>query len=350
MKISIITPAYNAANYIDQMIESVLIQKVNLELIIVNDGSKDDTLSICNTYSENYSNVIIINSINFGAGHARNLGIEKATGDFLIFLDSDDLLLYNALTEELMSYLESAAQNDVDIIYTTKCKTDMNLEGRITESIPEKNILDHFPRLEFWTCIYSKDFLLSKNIRFFEYKQQDIESAFRFRAFSAANRIDIKPNIKFILQRDNPNSNTHTFNYYKLFSIKALVYLELLKENKEYYHNQDSLFLTRVVLDCTYNLIKLVEKKGLSTDVNYETIELLVEKVNELHIFKYLKKGKFIQFLKDYYKISIIKFSMKNIEKVSCVDIADDISVETSQQFKLDTTDNILFKLKRIKV
>lgn len=101
--LQIIIPAYNVEKYIEECIESVLNQKTKYKILIViiNDGSTDKTLSIIKKY-EKYQNIKIINQKNTGISEARNRGIEKIYAKYLMFLDSDDILLENAI-ENLMS-------------------------------------------------------------------------------------------------------------------------------------------------------------------------------------------------------------------------------------------------------
>jgi glycosyltransferase involved in cell wall biosynthesis len=89
--ISIIIPVYNAGEYLSQCIESVLNQTfTNWELILVNDGSVDNSLQICNFFKERDDRIIIIDKKNEGVGKARNDGILKARGIYLCFIDADD--------------------------------------------------------------------------------------------------------------------------------------------------------------------------------------------------------------------------------------------------------------------
>lgn len=88
---SIIIPIYNTADYIKQAIDSVLVQDYdNYELILVNDGSKDQSLDICLEYTERYPHISLIHKHNSGISDSRNLAIKIAKGDYLLFLDSDD--------------------------------------------------------------------------------------------------------------------------------------------------------------------------------------------------------------------------------------------------------------------
>lgn len=90
MKYSIIIPVYNAEKYLDECIESVLRQNADLELILVDDGSTDKSGEICERYKKD--NVLVYHIENSGPGRARNFGVEKATGEFLMFMDADDYL------------------------------------------------------------------------------------------------------------------------------------------------------------------------------------------------------------------------------------------------------------------
>ncbi len=97
IKYSIIIPIYNASKYLRNTLDSIVKQKFdNYEVILVNDGSTDDSLDICNEYKEKYSNFKVITIENSGSGIARNTGIKEAKGEFLYFPDSDDILVEDA--------------------------------------------------------------------------------------------------------------------------------------------------------------------------------------------------------------------------------------------------------------
>lgn len=96
-KVSIIVPVYNAAQYLEECIESIINQDYpQIELILVNDGSKDNSLEICRRYESD--KVIVINKINEGVSKARNDGIDAATGEYISFVDADDTLPSNCLS------------------------------------------------------------------------------------------------------------------------------------------------------------------------------------------------------------------------------------------------------------
>ena len=89
--ISVIVPVYNTVNYVRYCVESILSQTMkDFELILVDDGSSDGSEKICDEYSKNNLNVISLHQKNKGVSAARNLGIEMASGDYIVFVDSDD--------------------------------------------------------------------------------------------------------------------------------------------------------------------------------------------------------------------------------------------------------------------
>ena len=91
IKISVIIPVYNVEKYLNECVDSVLNQTYrNIEVILVDDGSPDNTPDICDEYSKNDKRVNVIHKINGGLSSARNAGIDVMTGDYFIFLDSDD--------------------------------------------------------------------------------------------------------------------------------------------------------------------------------------------------------------------------------------------------------------------
>lgn len=92
-KISVIIPVYNVEKYLKQCLDSVISQSYsNLEIILINDGSNDSSLSICREYEIIDERVVVINKKNGGLSDARNVGLDIATGNYIFFLDSDDFL------------------------------------------------------------------------------------------------------------------------------------------------------------------------------------------------------------------------------------------------------------------
>ena len=90
-KITVIIPVYNTARYLDRCIGSVVSQTYkNLEIILVDDGSTDDSYEICKRWEEKDQRILLIHKENGGQSSARNLALDIATGDYIAFVDSDD--------------------------------------------------------------------------------------------------------------------------------------------------------------------------------------------------------------------------------------------------------------------
>jgi Glycosyltransferases, probably involved in cell wall biogenesis len=98
LKFSIIIPVYNAENYLEQCLDGILTQIYrNIEVILVNDGSKDKSGSICDKYVEKDSRFHVVHKDNQGVSSARNTGLDMATGDYIMFVDSDDWIEKDAI-------------------------------------------------------------------------------------------------------------------------------------------------------------------------------------------------------------------------------------------------------------
>lgn len=129
-KVSVIIPAYNAQLTIERTLDSVFNQTYSaLEVIVVNDGSTDQTLNILENYGDRIN---LISTVNKGVSHARNLGLKHASGDYIQYLDSDDLLM----PAKIQQQVDALLTNDADIAYGNWQKfTEVNGEILIKETI-----------------------------------------------------------------------------------------------------------------------------------------------------------------------------------------------------------------------
>jgi glycosyltransferase involved in cell wall biosynthesis len=131
-KISIIVPIYNSGKFVTRCIESILNQTyVNFELILVDDGSTDQSHSICKEYECNDHRIRVFQQENSGASEARNLGLEKITGEYLMFVDSDDYIEPNML--EVL--IKTADQESADFVMCGLVVDIYDKEGRIESSV-----------------------------------------------------------------------------------------------------------------------------------------------------------------------------------------------------------------------
>lgn len=99
VKVSVIIPAYNVEKYLAECVNSVLSQNIDKEILIIDDGSTDNTLSLANSFAEKYPEIKVFTEENSGQSTARNVGLKHATGEYVLFLDADDYLLEGVLDE-----------------------------------------------------------------------------------------------------------------------------------------------------------------------------------------------------------------------------------------------------------
>ena len=113
--LSIIIPLYNCEKYIKQCLDTIFRQEMNesdFEVIVIDDGSKDSGYSLASEYAKRYQNIIVIKQENQGVACARNNALEKATGDYVTFVDADDMLVSGSLS----TLIKIAVENKADIV------------------------------------------------------------------------------------------------------------------------------------------------------------------------------------------------------------------------------------------
>lgn len=163
--ISIIIPVYNAEKELKKCVESILRQtQKNIEIILIDDGSADASLSICQKYAEGDCRVKVVHQKNAGVSAARNAGIEMATGQYIGFVDSDDWIAPE-MYERLLSEAERTG-SDVVMCDATTVYDDGRTQADTITQLSENRILkksDFTPSLllemagSAWRCIYKND-------------------------------------------------------------------------------------------------------------------------------------------------------------------------------------------------
>lgn len=154
-KISVIVPVYNTEKYLHRCIDSILTQTfTDFELLLINDGSKDNSGAICDEYAAKDSRVRVFHKENGGASSARNVGLENAKGEWVTFVDSDDALQQNALD---LLYKSTSSYDAV--IANTKLDEIISGEKWI------RLLLDCKTRCELWGGLYKRNQLLDKSIK-----------------------------------------------------------------------------------------------------------------------------------------------------------------------------------------
>ena len=184
-KVSVIVPVYNVEKYLEKCLESIIKQTYeNLEIIIVDDGSTDNSLHICRKWDKRDPRITIIHKENEGLGFARNTGLQHASGDYILFIDSDDFISNN-MVEKLYDNLKNAEADTVYcglnryfsdehiIQYPPKCGKQIYLQDEVIDkvllemigTIPNEKE-DMNMEVSVWHSLYSMDIIRKYNVLF----------------------------------------------------------------------------------------------------------------------------------------------------------------------------------------
>lgn len=277
IKVSIIIPVYGVEKYIRQCIESVLNQTYkNIEVIVVNDGTKDNSMKIIEEYIRD-NRIKIINKENGGLSSARNRGIEEATGKYIFFVDSDDWLENNTI-EELINNLEDEEILECNFfIYDeiTNIKERNKLKISNYEVHKEKQFYEPL-EMVVWNKLYNRKFLNDNNIRFLEgVIHEDVE-------FTIKTFVKVKK-VKYI--------NEYVYNY-RINRKNSIMY----KVKKKEYKEQSKESLKEIVKNLEDIYKTFSENKKLLLKINRLKIEIFkleekkIERRNRINLDQFLDK------------------------------------------------------------
>ena len=201
MVVSIIVPIYKAEKYLGRCIESILSQTYsNIEVILVNDGSPDKSGDICKQYATSDKRVILINQENKGAAGARNSGLKIAKGIYIAFIDSDDSIENDMVSD----FMDIAAKEEPDVICSNiKFYEAGNLKhNQIRNDIPYGSVLNKYEIKKYFlqpyyggfmgiipsacTKMYKVSFLRENNLLFDEVLRRSQDYWFNFDVFKIA--------------------------------------------------------------------------------------------------------------------------------------------------------------------
>lgn len=242
--ISIIVPIYNAEIYLDKCIKSILNQSYdNFELILVNDGSADNSANIVKKYMENDKRIIYLNQKQSGVSAARNNGINNAHGDFITFIDADDMI-----EKDYLEYLLSLFSNrNIDVTLSTfpfKIKNDSKKNKQIMDDkVNEMSGIDATKEMllykiviSSWNKMFKTELIKNKKIMFNENLSYGEGFEFVIKSFLASNRVAIGKRHIYDYRVDNKNSAMTVFKE-KLVTGSLESQKYILKEIKERYKN-----------------------------------------------------------------------------------------------------------------
>ena len=301
-KISIIVPVYNTGSKLEKCLNSIKNQtkKIDIEILIINDGSTDNSEDIIKQYMEGHKedNIKYFSKENEGIAKTRNFGIEKATSKYIMFLDSDDYLDVKAF-----EILEKYIDKDIDLI-KFKLKR-VNEKGEILEQVGGP-VFDIVKGQDAFNKLYCEDVLLDSPCVYLIKKELFIENNFKFERtyhedfglipfiiLSAKTVISIPEYLYKYVQA--PNSITRTEDYNKIIKkmedvlahydnmLKMLEKLNLKKITEEnvkiYYTNSIILKLNELNKDSQKLYIKEIKQRKMYQNIKPRNLKQLVKRI-----------------------------------------------------------------------
>ena len=208
MRLSVIVPVYNVEKYIDKCLNSLVNQTLkDIEIIVVNDGTKDKSEDIIKKYMSKYSNIVYLKKENGGQGSARNYGLEHAKGDYIGYVDSDDYVELDMYEKMYSKAIED--NSDMVICGSYNIKDDIKTLD-IDRKLFDSNINAFFGRMAVWNKIYKKDLLTKNNMTFrSKYWYEDLD--FTVKVLSKASKISYvdEPLYNYILRDGSTMNNSN---------------------------------------------------------------------------------------------------------------------------------------------
>lgn len=220
-KVSVLMPAYNVEDYIRECMDSVLSQTLtDIEVICIDDGSKDSTGSILDEYAAEDNRVSVIHKDNTGYGNSMNIGLDNATGEFIGIVETDDFIEKN-MFERLYNL---AVDKNVDVIKANyydyfskkpeKCRKTGTLDiARQYNKVfaPKDNQRVFMVAPCIWSGIYKRDLIKKNDIRFTETPGASYQdTGFAFKIWSCADSVYLTEEAYLHYRRDNENSSVNS--------------------------------------------------------------------------------------------------------------------------------------------
>jgi glycosyltransferase involved in cell wall biosynthesis len=301
MKFSVIIPAYNSQDFLKRAVDSVLCQTYsNYELIIVNDGSTDKTLSIAENFVQKNNNVRCINKENGGLSSARNAGIKAAKGEYLVFLDSDDKLhsknlLYkisNYITKEkpdlIIGNIQAITKNNQRFFISSNLDLEIKSNASIQEIIRAYIKLNRQPPWLAFQSIINRNFLVENGLFFNEETPTQEDVLFFFQISQCVNSVELVKDIFVDYTFSRDGSITQSLNYANIMNALenfSYIYDRLAREKevKKYIACRYADYVPAVFLlsgrEKEQCIREIKNKKYILKDVNYKNKKYLFYKL-----------------------------------------------------------------------
>lgn len=309
MKVSIVVPIYNVEKYIDRCLNSIIksiINYNNIEILLIDDGSTDNSKKKIDEYTKKYNFIKAFYKKNGGLSDARNYGLIKSSGDYVIFVDSDDEvnpIFFNRIIGELQKSNSEVVLWDAIIIDENGKKIDSSLNDYyMHKGLKNNNIYNGIELINIqlkaqsdlvttvWLGAYKKDFIIRRQL-FFEKGLLHEDEMWTIKVFLNANKVEyINKKAYMYRQRQNSIMNKKDKDYRK--NINDIIYI----------YNSLYSYINWI----SFKNIKLDELKG---NISRRYLHAL----SKFDIYRYKREKKKINFNE------LFKNSMRTIDKIRCL-------------------------------
>lgn len=308
--ISIIIPVYNVSKYIERCLTSIDNQtcKKHFEVIIIDDGSTDQSFNICKLWASSKNYVNLTHQENQGVAQTRNIGIDLSRGQYLLFVDPDDYLEKDAI-EILISKVTNLNPNIVMFQYENVIG-----EERITSKMGSKNIYPHVLQSKsieiikliiemqitnfLWQMLIKKDVVVKDNLKF-ENVSIDEDTLFVIKAIFYSETIFFDSNVLYFhLQREESIANTATKEKAKDIFLVTEAFQKFAKEN---FNNIEYSILDRYLIKRWLRAYTIGVKSNISSNDNF--MRVIRTKILNKDVHNILSRRQKI-------KVSLLKFNL----------------------------------------
>jgi glycosyltransferase involved in cell wall biosynthesis len=282
LKLSIIVPLYNSEKYLPKCLDSLLRQDIpeqDYELILVDDGSPDDSRRIAEEYALRHSNIVVLTQPNKGTSGARNTGIRRAGGKYLCFVDPDDFVLEKSFS----ALLQRMEEENLDVLRFGYSEVDEQYQPTTSCKIPESpdyssRVMDGCTFMAerlgiacyVWTFLYRTALLKENDLFFYEGDYFD-DTPWLPRVLSLADRVDSMDFKRYfyLIRMNSLVQSASTRSIVRKIEGYRFLVKELLRQKRALGNEEASKWYDRMVSHCVLSLLTLVGQADFENKNGY---------------------------------------------------------------------------------
>lgn len=286
---------YNVENYLHRCINSILTQEyTDLEILLIDNGSKDGSGTLCDDYAERFSNITTYHIPNNGVGSARNFGLAKAQGEFICFVDADDYLVGN-----LFSDMENQLDSGLDLLvfsYYNSLEKNLSETTRSAKILPIEGKKDRnqfialFTELflsdmmyTVWNKIYRREFLEEHRIMFEQYELGE-DVRFNLNVFECVHTISFSKTCYYVYVSGRTDSAMGQYNPYRMsYQLEELEKVDQLMTGWDIHDDQ---FIDQIKARILMSNIQNISNQKMSLSKKRHYVEVLCRNQEMIALLK----------------------------------------------------------------